>query len=86
MIEAEHIGLHHPCAGRHAVKAESAIIVGQSHQAPLALGGANGDAGDRLIAGFDGSRFGGRRSGRLRNRLAKNKWQAHCQKHENFEH
>jgi len=74
MIEPEHIGFDDPCAGRHSVKAEHTIIVCERNQASLALGRAHGCAGDRLATRLDGSR------------LCKYHWQAHCQKHENFEH
>jgi len=79
MLEAEHIGLNDPRAGRHAVEAERAVIVGERYQASFALGGANGCPRDQLAAGLDGARLG-------KSSAFKNKWQAHCQKHENFEH
>jgi len=79
MIEAEHIGLNDPCARRHAVEVERSVIVGERYQASFALGGANCSARDQLAAGFDGARLG-------KSSAFKNKWQAHCQKHENFEH
>src|SRR5665213_928106 len=74
MIETEHIGFDDPGAGGHSVEAERTIIVRERDQASLALGCAHRCARDRLVARLD-------RSG-----LCKNKWQAHCQKHENLEH
>ena len=74
MIEPEHIGFDDPCAGRHSVEAEQTIIVRERNQASIALGRAHGCAGNRLAARPDGSR------------LCKCHWQAHRQKHENFEH
>lgn len=74
MIEAEHIRFDDPSPRRHSVEAESTVIVGERNQAALALGGANRRSRDGLVIGFD------------RTRLPKRKWQAHCQKHENFEH
>jgi hypothetical protein len=74
MIEAEHIGLNDPGAGRHSVEAEDTIIVRERDQASFALSRAHRCAGDRLAARLH------------RTRLRKHKWQAHCQKHENLEH
>ena len=74
MIEPEHIGFDDPCAGRHSVKAEDTIIIRERDQASLALSRAHRCAGNRLATRLD------------RSRLSKHYWQAHCQKHENFEH
>jgi len=79
MIEAEHIGFNDPCAGRHAIEVERPVIVGQSYQAALALRGSDCGSRDQLTTCFHGARLG-ESSG------FKNKWQAHCQKHENLEH
>jgi hypothetical protein len=78
-IEAEHVRLDDPCARRHAIEPEPAVIVGERHQAALALGGAHRGAGNRLVGRFDSARL------RQRDR-SKYKRQAHCQKHENLEH
>jgi hypothetical protein len=74
MIEAEHIGLYDPGAGRHSVEAEGAAIVGKRDQASFALRRAHSCARDRLATRLD------------RSRLCKDEWQAHCQNHENLEH
>jgi len=79
MIEAEHVGFYNPFARRHAIEAERTIIVSESYQATFALRGANRCSGDGLATCFYGARLG-YSSG------FKNKWQAHRQKHENFEH
>jgi hypothetical protein len=74
MVEPEHIGFDDPCAGRHSVKAEHTIIIGERDQASFALSRAHRCAGNRLATRLDGSG------------LRKCYWQAHCQKRENFEH
>ena len=79
MIEAEHIGLNDPCAGRHAIEMERPVIVGKSHQAALALRRSDCRSRDQLAPCFYGARLAESSS-------FKNKWQAHCQKHENLEH
>jgi len=79
MIEAEHVGFYYPCAGRHAIEVEGPIVVSERYQAAFALRGANRCSRDRLATCFYGARLG-KCSG------FKNKWQAHRQKHENFEH
>jgi len=38
MFEPEHVGLDDPGAGRHSVKPEGAVIVGERHQASITLG------------------------------------------------
>jgi hypothetical protein len=47
VIEAEHIGFHDPRPFAHLVDTESAIVVGHGEQNSLALGGLDGDAGNR---------------------------------------
>jgi len=79
MIEAEHIGLNYPCAGRHAIEVERSVIVSERYQAAFALRSTNRCTGDRLATRLDRTRLG-QSSG------FKNKWQADCQKHENLEH
>jgi hypothetical protein len=73
-IEPEHVGFDGPCARRHSVKPERAIIVRERDQASLALSRAHRRSGDRLATSLNSPR------------LCKYHWQAHCQKHENFEH
>jgi hypothetical protein len=61
MIEAEHIGLYDPGAGRHSVEAEGAALIGEREQASLGLrsvndlGRADGCARDGLATRFDRS-------------------------------
>jgi hypothetical protein len=74
MFETEHVGLDDPGARRHPVEPEGTVIVGKGEQASIALGGADARAGNSLTTGLNCSG------------LCKCKWQAHCQKHENFEH
>jgi hypothetical protein len=55
MIEAEHIGLYDPGAGRHSVEAESATVVGERDQASFALRRAHSCARDGLAPRLDRS-------------------------------
>jgi len=53
MIEAEHIGLNDPGAGRHSVEVERSVIIGECYQAAFALRGANRRSRYRLAACLD---------------------------------
>jgi len=79
MIEAKHVGFNDPGAGRHAIEVERTVLVGERYQASFPLGCTNCCSRDQLIAGLDGAGLG-------KGSAFESKWQAHCQKHENFEH
>jgi len=79
VFEAKHVGLDNPGARGHSVQPERTFLVGESHQASLALSRTDRGAGNRLASGLD-------RAGLRGNRLCKDEWQARRQKHENFEH
>jgi hypothetical protein len=61
MLEAEHVHFDDPRPRRHAVKAKSSAVIGQSHQDAITLRRLDGGALDHLAFGFHHPGLGQRR-------------------------